>query len=98
MKITRQTRFITNGRAYVRLGWFRAGDKPSLTNHGYWWDCSCYPANSADVQFVNGSDKHGKGKIPRMWLCSDTYPPLMQGFIGIRRHLIPAKILARLEK
>jgi len=101
VRITPKTKYVTNGRVFIKLGYYwqlYPHKKNNLT--GYWWGCTCWPHyhKMQEVRYLHGLEKDGSGRIPFSWLVDNIYPPLMEGFIGIKRRLIPHHILAKLDQ
>lgn len=101
MRITPKTKYVTNGRVFIKLGYYDQlypHKKDSIS--GYWWGCTCWPHyhKTNQVRYLHGLERSGTGRVPFSWLVSKIYPPLMPGFISIKRRLIPPNILAKLDR
>jgi hypothetical protein len=96
MDITSRTRYITNGKAFVRLGYFRKDSDKGKS--GSFYNCRRWPEDTPEVTFLH--NRPGPtGAIPMSWIRPHPIlPPFLPGFIAIQERLIPERILNELKR
>jgi hypothetical protein len=93
MKIAERTRYITNGKVYVRLGryWQDNSYNKRPPGHGDFWNCQHWPPSYEGRLYLG----LGKNRIPMQWLRGQYC--FLRGFIAIKRKLLPLNALQYFE-
>lgn len=90
MRKTQQTRFVTDGKIVIRLGFYAKGDG-RYDKGGTFYGCRDYPKGAAS-HYTNGK----AGRIFGCWLLDPE--GYMRNFTPIRRGLLSKAALKALER